>query len=72
MFVAVCVLSLAELSRGCSRIAVLRLLIVVASLVAKRGLSGAPRHVGSSWSRDRTCVSCIGRQILNHWTTGEG
>ena len=26
-------------------------------------------HVGSSWSRDRTHVPCIGRQILNHWTT---
>ena len=25
----------------------------------------APRHVGSSWTR----VSCIGRRILNHWTT---
>ena len=29
----------------------------------------APRHVGSSRSRDRTCVSWIGRQILSHWTT---
>ena len=31
----------------------------------------ALRHVGSSWSRDRTCVPCIGRQILNHWITRE-
>ena len=23
-------------------------------------------HVGSSWIRDRTCVSCIGRWILYH------
>ena len=23
------------------------------------------------WTRDWTCVSCIGRQILNHWTTRE-
>ena len=23
-------------------------------------------HVGSSWTRDRTCVPCIDRQILNH------
>ena len=38
VFVAVCVLSLVEVSRGYSRIAVLRLLIVVASLVAKHGL----------------------------------
>ena len=26
----------------------------------------APRHVGSSRTRDRTRVPCIGRQILNH------
>ena len=25
----------------------------------------------SSWSRDRTRVPCIGRQILNHWITSE-
>ena len=25
----------------------------------------------SSLTRDRTCVLCIGRQILNHWTTRE-
>ena len=30
-----------------------------------------PRHVGSSRTRARTCVSCIGRQILNHCTTRE-
>ena len=28
-----------------------------------------PRHVGSSWVRDRTRVPC--RQIPNHWTTRE-
>ena len=30
---------------------------------------------GSAWSRNRTCVSCvscIGRRILYHWTTWEG
>ena len=27
-------------------------------------------HVGSSWIRDRTCVSCIGRQILIHHHQG--
>ena len=32
----------------------------------------APWRVGSSQTRDRTHVPCIGRQILNHWTTGEG
>ena len=26
---------------------------------------------GSSWKRDQTHVSCIGRQILYHWTTWE-
>ena len=57
------------------------LLIVVASLVAERGLQGAWAqylwhvglvalwHVGSSWTRDRTHVPCIGRQIRNPWTT---
>ena len=28
-------------------------------------------HVGSSWIRDHTYIPCIGRQILNHWTTRE-
>ena len=31
----------------------------------------APQHVGSSRTRDRTRVFCIGRRILNHWTTRE-
>ena len=31
----------------------------------------APRHVGSSRGRDPTSVPCVGRRILNHWTTGE-
>ena len=31
----------------------------------------APRHVGSSQTRARTCVPCIGRQILNHCATRE-
>ena len=29
------------------------------------------QHVESSWIKDRTCVFCIGRQILYHWTTRE-
>ena len=29
------------------------------------------RLVGSSQTRDRTHVSCIGRRILNQWTTRE-
>ena len=31
----------------------------------------APRHVGSSQTRARTRVPCIGRRILNHCTTRE-
>ena len=31
----------------------------------------APRHVGSSWTRAQTHVSCIGRWILNHCATSE-
>ena len=31
----------------------------------------ALRHVGASWLRDWTCVSCTGRQILYHWATRE-
>ena len=31
----------------------------------------APRHVGSSQTRARTCVPCIGGQILNHYATRE-
>ena len=31
----------------------------------------APRYVGSSWIRDQTSVPCIGRWILNCWTTRE-
>ena len=31
----------------------------------------APRHVGSSQTRARTRVPCIGRQILNHCSTRE-
>ena len=27
------------------------------------------QHVESSWTRDQTCVPCIGRWILNHLTT---
>ncbi|XP_059949924.1 BLOC-1-related complex subunit 8 isoform X1 [Mesoplodon densirostris] len=31
----------------------------------------APRHAGSSWTRARTCVPCIGRRTLNHCATRE-
>ena len=40
------------------------------SITVVRGLA-APRHVRSSCTRDRTCVSCIGRQILYHRATRE-
>ena len=30
-----------------------------------------PWHVGSSQTGDRTCVLCVGRWILNRWTTRE-
>ena len=33
--------------------------------------SVAPQHLGSSQTRDQTHIPCIGRQILNHWTTKE-
>ena len=36
-----------------------------------RGGFAALRHVESSSTRDRTHVSCFGRQIFNHWTTRE-
>ena len=41
-----------------------------ASVVAVCGLSCSVA-CGSSLTRDQTCVLCIGRQILNHWTTRE-
>ena len=43
---------------------------VLAQQIWHSGFS-CPRHVGSSWTRDQTCVPCIGRQILIHWTTKE-
>ena len=56
-----------------------RLLVAGASLVAEHRQHGlqylmctglvALWHVGSSWTRDRTYVPCIGRWILNPWTT---
>ena len=70
--------SLVVLSRGYPSVVVYRLLIVVASLVAEHGFKGtqaqsfwhtglvAMWHLGSSWTRDQTCVSCNGRWILYH------
>ena len=31
----------------------------------------APQHVETSWTRDQTCVPCIGRQIVIHCTARE-
>ena len=71
-------LSLVAVSGGYSLVS--RLLIAVASHcragalftwasgVVAHGLI-ALRHVGSSPNRDGTCVPCISRWILNHWTT---
>ena len=42
-----------------------RLLSAQASVVALAA-SVAPPHVGSSRIRDRTCVLCVGRQVLYH------
>ena len=62
---------------------VLRILIAVASAPAEHGLQAhrlqglqlaglvALRHVKSSWTRDRTWVAHVGRQILIHCTTSE-
>ena len=68
-------------SGGYSVAVVCGLLISVASLVSSRGsrCSGfssspglsCPEACGSSWTTDWTCVPCLGRQILIHWTTRE-
>ena len=45
------------------------------SWAPERGLNSCslvvPQHVESSRTRDRTHISCIGRWILNDWTTRE-
>ena len=57
-------------------------LTIAASLVAEHRLQTrrlsdwlmglvAPRHVGSSQTRARTRIPCIGRQILNHCAARE-
>ena len=78
-----CGLSLVGGELGLPFIAVRGLLIAVAPLVAEHGLQArrlqqlwrtglvAPWHVGSSWTRARTHVPLIGKQILNHCTTRE-
>ena len=36
-----------------------------------RGWLAEPQNMGSSWIRDKTHVSCTGRQMLHHWATRE-
>ena len=81
VLVAACRLSLVVASGGYSLVAVFGPLFAVASLVIEHGLwaqglqwvwlscgsaLAALRLVGSSWTRDRTHVPCIGRWILTH------
>ena len=44
---------------------------VWASLYLWMGLDTLQHVDFSSPTMDRTCIPCIGRQILNHWTTRE-
>ena len=55
-------------------------IFVAANRLFSSGGLGAPEHMGSvvggMWDsdypiRDQTCISCLGRQILHHWTTRE-
>ena len=78
---------LAVLCAGYSRVAVRELLIAVVSLGVEHGLlntwasvvvvhwlSGSVAHgivLDRGLNLCRTCVPCIGRQILSHWTTRE-
>ena len=82
-FIAVCRLSLVAASRGysslwCTGFSLWWLLLLQSTGSRARRLQqlrrtglAAPWHVGSSRIRAQTCVSCIGRQILNHCATRE-
>ena len=75
--------ALVAASGGYSLVASLGLLIAMASFAVEHLLQGVRlsvvavhglsclRHMESSRIRDQTHVSCIGRQIPNHWTTRE-
>ena len=81
VFIAARGLSLVAGSRRYYPAVLHEFLIAVASLVLESGLQrawaqqlwcrglAALRHVESSQSSDQTHISCIGRLILNHWTT---
>ena len=64
-----CRLPLVTASRGSSLIAVRGLLILLASLVAHR--LSCPVGCGIFLDKGSNRCLCIGRQILNHWTTRE-
>ena len=51
----------------------LQLLQLLAHRLNSCGYTGSAAlwHAESSQTRDQTCVFCIGRQLLNHWTTRE-
>ena len=57
-------------STGC-RAHGLQELQCVGSIVVAHGLSHSTQHVGSSWTRDQTCVFWTSRRILYHWATLE-
>ena len=66
-----------SLQRGHSLVVVHGLLMQCLLLLQSMGCSMqyqhlglvAPKHVESSRTRDRTCVPCISRWMLNHWLT---
>ena len=70
VFIAAHGLSLVVVSRGYSWLWCLGFSLRWLLLLWCAGLV-APRHVGSSQTRARTCVPCIGRWILNHCATRE-
>ena len=65
-------LLLVAVSKGCAGFSLqwLPLWFTGAQYLLHLGLD-APQHVGSSQNRDRTLVSCIGRQVLYHCATRE-
>ena len=75
VFVAACGLSLVVASRGYSSLQCagfsLRWFLLLQSTGSRHAGLVAPRHVGSSQTRARTHVPCVGRQILNHCATRE-
>ena len=76
VFISVQGLSLVGATRGrssswCVGLTLSRPLLLRRTGSRRAGSVVAARHVGSSQTRARTCVPCIGRQILNHCATRE-